>query len=414
MSASAPRDQDGSGRPQSTVGRRAVFYIAGFDPQGPGHYHRLFTEQAAAQSAVTDYALSVGPRASPRAHVSCWDVTFTTAGGDTVHTHYQFLRWDDVVRQHWPRGLWRLAMVTLGTTGRLMSNGSWHSMCRLSWVAGLTIALPAAVGLIGVSSAAAGCAFLWALTGSASHTMPALAGYCLGALTAFGSALMLPRLWRYGQGDWLMRSTASLLRYARDQAPEVDTRIADWSEAIKQSFTSGDHDEVLVVAHSSGCIAAVAAVSQAIKATKETRQITKPLSLLTLGQCIPVLSHQPEAKAIRTALTHLGQSEALTWVDVSAPPDACCFALSDPRTTPCAAGGATASVKRLSPRYAEQMDSDSYRELKSDKLRCHFQYLMAFKSPKYYDFFSWVCGPQTLAQTTQQLQSVTNFNRFRW
>lgn len=212
MSESAPHDQDGSGRTQSTVRKRVVFYVAGFDPQGPGHYHRLFVEQAAAQSAVTDYALSVGPRASPRAHVSSWDVSFTTSGGHAVQTHYRFLRWDDVVRQHWPRGLWRLAMVTLGTTGRLMANGSWLSMCRLSWVAGLTLALPAAVGLIGFSSAVAGCTLLWALAGSASDTMPALVGYCLGALTAFGSALMLPRLWRYGQGDWLMRSTASLLR----------------------------------------------------------------------------------------------------------------------------------------------------------------------------------------------------------
>ncbi len=414
MPASAPHDQDDSGRPQSTVTKRVVFYVAGFDPQGPGHYHRLFTEQAAAQCAVTDYDLSVGPRSSPRAHVSAWDVSLTTADGHTVETHYQFLRWDDVVRQHWPRGLWRLAMVTLGTTARLVSNGSWLSMCRLSWVAGLTLALPAAVGLMGFSVALAGCAFLWALGGSATQPTLALLGYSLGVLASLGSALMLPKLWRFGQGDWLMRSTASLLRYARGQAPEVDARVADWAEAIKQSLTSGDHDEVLVVAHSSGCIAAVAALSQAVKDTEEKQRITKPLSLLTLGQCIPVLSHQPEAKAFRMALSHLGGTEALTWVDLSAPPDACCFALSDPCATPHAVGGPTVSVKRLSPRYAEQMDSNSYRELKSNKLRCHFQYLMAFKSPKYYDFFSWVCGPQTLAQTTQQFQSVTNFSRFRW
>jgi hypothetical protein len=287
-------------------------------------------------------------------------------------------------------------------------------MCRLSWVAGLTLALPAAVGLMGFSVALAGCAFLWALGGSATQPTLALLGYSLGVLASLGSALMLPKLWRFGQGDWLMRSTASLLRYARGQAPEVDARVADWAEAIKQSLTSGDHDEVLVVAHSSGCIAAVAALSQAVKDTEEKQRITKPLSLLTLGQCIPVLSHQPEAKAFRMALSHLGGTEALTWVDLSAPPDACCFALSDPCATPHAVGGPTVSVKRLSPRYAEQMDSNSYRELKSNKLRCHFQYLMAFKSPKYYDFFSWVCGPQTLAQTTQQFQSVTNFSRFRW
>lgn len=394
----------------SPVRRRSVFYVSGFDPQGPGHYHRLFVEQAALQSAVTDYDLEVGPRRSPRPNVSAWAVTFKTRDGDVVHNDYQFLRWDDVVREHWPRGRFRLAKVTLATTLRLLINGSWLSMCRVSWVAGLTLALPTAVGLLALSSLVAGAALAWPIVRGSTAPWPSV----IAALAALGMPLMLPTLWRYGQGDWLMRSTASLLRHARGQAPEINARVDAWSEVLRESIVKSDSDEVLIVAHSSGCIGAVAALSRALKVIESNEGVSKPLSLLTLGQCMPVLSHQPEAKAFRAALAHLAQFSALTWVDVSAPPDACCFALSDPCANPYSAGHEASLVKRLSPRYAEQIDSLSYRELKRDKFRCHFQYLMAFSSPRHYDFFKWVCGPDTLDQTTHRSSSVTNFKRFSW
>ncbi|MBQ0936651.1 hypothetical protein [Ideonella paludis] len=307
-----------------------------------------------------------------------------------------------------------MAHVTVSATLGLLGNGSWLSMCRLSWVAGLTLALPSLVGLVGIFSAVTALSLLWAMSAAATPSAPIQVSYGLGAALALGAALMLPRGWRYGQGGWLMRSTASLLRYARGQAPEIDGRISLWSEVIANRMASGDDDEVQVVAHSSGCIAAVAALSRAIDRLERTQKTRKAVSLLTLGQCIPVLSHQPEAKSFRVALKHLGQSKSLTWIDVSAPPDACCFALTDPCASPHDSDAHSENVKRLSPRYAEQMDSGRYQALKADKLRCHFQYLMAFPKPKHYDFFQWVCGPQTLQQTTQHLKSINNFKRFSW
>lgn len=212
-----------------------------------------------------------------------------------------------------------------------------------------------------------------------------------------------------------MRSTASLLRYAKGQAPELEERIEAWADILHQHLVDSDDDEILVVAHSSGCIAAVAALSRAIArlGSHQVMSIAKPLSLLTLGQCIPVLSHQPEARQFRSELAHLAHSNRLNWVDISAPPDACCFALSDPCASNANNSG-TSQAKRLSPRYAEQMSEQSYRKLKRDKYLCHFQYLRAFETPEYYDFYRWVCGPNTLNQTTQASRSITNFKRFSW
>ena len=55
------------------------------------------------------------------------------------------------------------------------------------------------------------------------------------------------------------------------------------------------------------------------------------LSLLTLGQAIPMQSFLPGASKLRADLRLLSETEALAWVDVSAPGDGCAFALCDPR-----------------------------------------------------------------------------------
>ena len=42
--------------------RRRVCYLSGFDPQGPAHYHQLYATQAALQSGVNGWPITVGPR----------------------------------------------------------------------------------------------------------------------------------------------------------------------------------------------------------------------------------------------------------------------------------------------------------------------------------------------------------------
>ena len=113
-----------------------------------------------------------------------------------------------------------------------------------------------------------------------------------------------------------------------------------------------------------------------------------PISLLTLGECIPMLSYQPEARRFRAELEAIGVSDALAWIDFTAPPDGCCFALVDP-TAVCEGRSSIAhwrAPKRLSPRFAQLFPPSRYERIRRDKYRCHFQYLMAGELPGVYDF----------------------------
>jgi hypothetical protein len=54
------------------------------------------------------------------------------------------------------------------------------------------------------------------------------------------------------------------------------------------------------------------------------------LSLLTLGQVVPMVSFLPRAGRLRADLALMSETGQAAWVDVTAPGDACAFALCDP------------------------------------------------------------------------------------
>lgn len=172
--------------------------------------------------------------------------------------------------------------------------------------------------------------------------------------------------------------------------------------------------EILVVGHSSGAIMAASIVARALRLDPQLCQHGPVLSLLTLGHCIPMLACLPQAISFRAELQTLGTATGLDWLDFSAPPDACCFALVDPlQSLPGDAATEAARLpdrpKLLSPRFAQMFDAAQYAPLRRDKFRIHFQYLMASQQVVDYDYFAITAGAQTLAQRFAHLPSDDNF-----
>jgi hypothetical protein len=95
-----------------------------------------------------------------------------------------------------------------------------------------------------------------------------------------------------------------------------------------------------------------------------------------------------------------GAATTLCWLDVTAPSDGCCFALIDP-TEVCLDGLAAelrmpGGPKRLSPRFVQLFSSERYANVRADKYRCHFQYLMSSELRGVYDYFAITAGPLSL------------------
>lgn len=399
---------------EGRVRRRHVLYLSGFDPQGPAHYHALYRDQAALQAQVSGDRINVGPR-QREGDNAAWTVLWQGAdGGEPVETRYEFLRWDDIVRAHWPRGQFKLLAITLQTTWRMVRNGSLWRIWQTSWPAFLALVLPAtlivAVTLVTVGLVAAGG---W-LISRGWGVAPALALSVVG-----GSALAwwAGRAQRKVQMAWLMRSASAILLQAQGGLPEMEARLDAFAARLCALTLHPMVDEVLVVGHSSGAMLAASVVARALVRAPDLGEPGSRLSLLTLGECIPVLSYQPQAHAFRQELAQLREAAALSWVDVTAPPDGCCFALIDP-TAVCDDGlpngqREKAGPKRVSPRFAQSFEPYRWRAIRRDKYRCHFQYLMAVDLPGGYDYFAISAGDRRLSQRFAHQTSVTGFVDFQ-
>ena len=134
---------------------------------------------------------------------------------------------------------------------------------------------------------------------------------------------------------------------------------------------------------------------------------------MTLGQCTPLLALLPQAQLLRDELATLGSAGHLEWIDFSAPPDGCCFALVDPLAS-CGLATAPDRPKLLSPRFAEMFDTASYQALRRDKLQMHFQYLRAGQQPTAYDYFLITAGDMTLGERFAFMASVVDYDGLRF
>ena len=395
------------------VRRRHVLYLSGFDPQGPGHYHALYAQQAALQAQVIGCRIDVGARERAGENAA-WNVRWVgQEGAVPVDTRYEFLRWDDIVRQHWPRGQWRLLQVTLSTTARMVANGSLWRIWQTSWPAFVALAAPA--GLIGVVALVV-AGILLAASGLWLVGHPALA---ITSTVMFGVFLFVfaRRAQAKVQMAWLMRSASVILRQGRGQLPALEQRLDAFAARLIELGADPGIDEVLLVGHSSGAMLAASVAARALARDPSLFGPGGRVTLLTLGQCIPVLSYQPEAVAFRRELAGLRAASDLVWVDMTAPPDGCCFALMDP-TEVCQdnlpdAERSKGGPKRLSPRFAQSFSPERYRRIRRDKYRCHFQYLMATERPAAYDYFSVTAGPLRLTDRYALQPSVTGFREFQ-
>ena len=322
------------------------------------------------------------------------------------------MRWDDIVREHWPNSRWKLWRVTAYASAVYWINGlMWRSL-KMSWPSFVIMTAPSFLML---ALATLGSLLIWGVA-----TLLASGKLFLGALALLLGGLGLReaaiRLEDKTQMAWLMRSIRLIVRQSRGEAPELEARLDAFTERALELSVRDDIDELLIVGHSSGCVLATIVAARAL--LKDPLFGSRPArpALLTLGECVPLLSHLPDASQYRDELARLRHRGELEWVDFTAPSDSCCVALVDPTTvhlsaealrTTLAQGGQ--SPKRLSPRFAEQFSPERYRTLRRDKYRCHFQYLMAFEKPGSYDYFAITAGPLSLQARFASQASIENF-----
>jgi len=377
------------------VAHRKVFYVSGFDPLGPRRYRELYRREGPYQGEISGYDLSVSRLPRSASGNYRWLASYER-GAVRSTSEFEFLGWDDIVRTSIRPSLVHVYGLMFRTLWIYMSSGAIRAMRRMRrgpLIAGL---VPAVLmifylvyaGLIGLTAGLV-------LTGpiGAPLWLGLFGGLGAGTIAMLGTRLFEEQMMIYFMVNDLAYSAQEGGRYPKP----LSDRLDEFAERIQEALGSRKYDEVLVVGHSSGAQLAVTALARCVR--KHGLSGDSHLGLLTLGQSIAMTSFLPEAHDLRADLAEVADDARIFWLDVTAPGDGACFALTDPAATCRAAGRPAETLNPLviSAAFNQTMDHADLKRYRWRLLRMHFQYLCAFARPDAFDYFRITAGPRSLA-----------------
>jgi hypothetical protein len=337
--------------------KRKVFYLGGFDPRGARYYHALHRQALERWAELTgkDILVSNRKRTSDVRHD--WEVRNRT---DDAVTRYSFLRWEDLVSRAWIRSplelARRAARAFLGNIRHL----DRHWLRTLPRGPIVTLFYPFVLPVL----------------------MPLLFGFAAGllagiwlpwpaalAVALLGAAAAVPLLARARTG-WLLRFFIFNAELAeREDDPALSERLDAFADEIAAELDRG-WDEILLVAHSNGCILAVPVMARLLE--RRGGEMPDRFTLVTLGHCIPLLAGRHDAVHFRERLRELSRAH-FEWLDIGSPPDGAAFHAVNPMLM--VTDDPRPHVDQLSPRFHLFYDPDTYHKGLANKYEVHFDYL---------------------------------------
>jgi hypothetical protein len=367
-----------------------VFYIPGYDPFPARRYRELYRTEGARQGAMSGHAIAIAA-AGPAA----WDVTARIEGQE-AQARIEVLGWSDIVQASMGRHLWSPWTDLVRVVRAYVLTGALFRLMRLRPGPVLAGLYPAAAlvgqGLVALLAGVVG----WTL-GAMLHPVAAL---CLAIAASLAALEGFRRIDGRIFVHYLLHDLAFTVSEGGAYPAPVEARLAAWRGQVAAALSEGA-DEVLVVGHSSGAHLAVSLVADLIRTGQASAGAV--LSLLTLGQAIPMVSVLPRAGRLRGDLALMAGQDRVPWVDVSAPGDGCSFALCDP---PAVTGVAPPGARWplvLSAAFTRTLSPQARAAMRWRFFRRHFQYLCAFDrlpqgDPSAYDYFAVTAGPESLWQ----------------
>lgn len=385
------------GNQLAVVRRRKIFYISGFDPRGAAFYHNLFREEAKQQGLLSGNALEISRRRHDGPLCDYWGVTGHFSDHQ-VSNDYVFLRWEDLIRQQWTRTLPAIISEVFSTVISYARHGLLRRISQMKPAIFHTIVYTSVLmTLLALAAMVLGALAAWGAHAGLGWTFwPAVVS---GLATMLAALFTWPLIEKRLNSLWASRAATFVLAQAKGRVAGLDERLSAFAQQIAAAAQAAEHDEILVVAHSHGVQLAVSTLALALAKCPELGKQGAPVSLLTLGGSVPLLVMIPQAQFFRDRLQVLAEAGQICWVDFNQPSDCTCWTSPDlfAMAGIAAPKGAPRPLPR-SPRMHTLFTAQRYADLKRDRLKLHFQYLMAGEQAGEYDFFAITCGPAALSE----------------
>jgi pimeloyl-ACP methyl ester carboxylesterase len=375
--------------------RRQVFFISGFDPRGALFLHKNCVTETAKWSAVTGHKVETSARKNVGKVVRRWQVTADLPAGK-AETNFDFLQWDDIIREHWDKRNWMVYLQNIGALWRMIIDGVFFRTIRESWPISIVIAAPAIVALIhgfGVFLPLIGLTGLYFFPGAIGK----LIALALIAIGAYGLWWVRRNMDLY-KPEWNGQIIifANKMIVSKENIPGLDERLDQMVDHIVASIEAGRPDEALIIGHSYGTALATVVAARVLERRPDWGGENSPLGLVTLGQTQALSSYRKKRNWYHEELSRFARFPDFTWLDFSSPPDGACYAMvnvldflgNPPKGMP----------KHLNAQFHKIFTKAHMDEARNQRMIMHFFYLQANEivdlDGDTYDFVLLIGGPQ--------------------
>lgn len=377
---------------KSCVKKRELFYLAGYDPRGARYYYNLYKKESHLQSKINGMKINISSRKRTANSVQSWYIN-SIENKKTTLTNYHYMEWDDIIRKHWTKSSFSLFLDLLFYFKIYILGGLFFKYIRTSPRQMFGIFYPIVYMILSL---------YFAYLGSTT-TFFLLDEYLLLpinlTLSLFFFLLILYSLVLFGNKMvlfWLVRIFVFSAKYVLYDNKELESRIDIFSKYINTTLQKRDNDnvdEILIVAHSVGTILTIPLIVKVLEELKKNSQNIPNISVLTLGECIPLVSGViPESKSYIDDMKYVASQENLYWLDYTTVIDGACF----PYLNYFKDSNINITKKKnfhfLSARFHTLFLKKRYSKLRRNKYLTHFAYLMSTELPGGYDYFKMTAG----------------------
>ena len=385
-------------RKMNSIKSRDVFYVAGYDPRGYRYYYSLFKKNSLLQNKINNLNLKVSK-------IDCKEKEFPFFNIDSnksTTTKYTFLYWNDIVKNNWPENIFSILNDFLYFLRIYIFSGLCIKFARESrsqLIAGLYPLFYMIISYL----------LTFYLIYKVFNVTKNLSNIVLAILASFLVLFLATKLIKFLGKKlgvfWLSRIYAFCARWSNDNIKDIENRIDEFSEIIvktlKENHKKEDY-ELILSSHSVGTILAVSVAARVIKKCEEENIDSSCFKLLTLGQCIPLVSFQKNSNKFKKDLEILSNKKDLIWFDFTSKIDGACFPMVDYLKTCGINSQKNQGPKFLSTRFFKLYEKEEYKKIRKNWYKAHFLYLMATQIKGQYDYFNFVAGPDKLENKIKQ------------
>lgn len=376
------------------IRRRHVFYIEGYDPQGISGYFRLFRRELTRAGKLWPIQSVVSePELDADGIAGRWQVE-TKGPNWQVSTTYEFLRLEDLIRKDLDRSMVVRFFRVMAVFFENLLNGTTYRVFRASWRFGLFYVYPTLLFALAVLGPAALGLALWRVL------QGPLLGWAAASIAVAMAVALYAVTWKF-KDRWFVLQLVEDWLWGHDwiygKRPDFDARLDAFAQRIVARAQQGGVDELIVFGHSAGATVLIPVIARALEIDPAFARAVPRLTIATLGSALPLAALHPRGRQVRDAVARVAVEPSLTWVDCQARKDVINFTHFDTVS----GIGLDIGPERCNPiiwqvRHRDMLEEETYRRIRWNFFRVHYQFVMANNLRAPYDYFMFVCGPAPL------------------